>query len=65
MPNIHDQSRVSHLTLEEAELGVQLNKGKSIGCLPFADDFVDISDSSENFTEALLIWSISFVTGRG
>ena len=34
--------------VEKAGLGVQLNNGKSIGGLLFADDFVGMSDSSEN-----------------
>ena len=36
------------IEVEKAGLGVQLNNGKSIGCLLFADDFVGMSDSSEN-----------------
>ena len=36
------------IEVEEARLGVQLNNGKSIASLLFADDFVGISDSSEN-----------------
>ena len=34
--------------VEKAGLGVQLNNGKSIGGLLFADDFVGMSDSREN-----------------
>ena len=33
---------------EKAGLGVQLNNRKSTGGLLFADDFVGMSDSSEN-----------------
>ena len=36
------------IEVEKAGLGVQLNNGKSIGGLLFADDFVGMSDSSEN-----------------
>ena len=36
------------IEVEKTWLGVQLNNGKSIGGLLFADDFVGMSDSSEN-----------------
>ena len=36
------------IEVEKAGLGVQLNNGKSIGGLLFVDDFVGMSDSSEN-----------------
>ncbi len=36
------------IEVEKAGLGVQHNNGKSIGGLLFADDFVGMSDSSEN-----------------
>ena len=39
--------------VEEAGLGVQLNNGKSIAGLLFADDFVGISDSSENLQKLI------------
>ena len=39
--------------MEEAGLGVQLNNGKRIGCLPFADDSVGISDSSEKLQKLI------------
>ena len=39
--------------VEEAGLGVQLNTGKSNGGLFFADDFVGISDSSENLQKLI------------
>ena len=38
--------------VQEAGVGVQLNCGKCIGGLLFADDFVGISDSNEKLTEA-------------
>ena len=41
------------LEVEEAGLGVQLNNGKSIAGLLFADDFVGISDSSENLQKLI------------
>ena len=41
------------IEMEEAGLGVQLNNGKSIAGLLFADDFVGISDSSENLQKLI------------
>ena len=52
------------IEFEKAGLGMQLNNGKSIGGLLFADDFVGMSDSSENY-RSLLMLSISFVIGGG
>ena len=39
--------------VEKAGLGVQLNNGKSIGGLLFADDFVDMSDLRENLLKLI------------
>ena len=50
--------------VEEAGLEVQLNIGKSIAGLLFVDDFVGISESSENF-RSLLTQFINFVIGGG
>ena len=41
------------IEVEKAGLGVQLNNGKSIGGLLFADDFVGMSDSSENLQKLI------------
>ena len=41
------------IEVEEVGLGVQLNNGKSIASLPFADDFMGISDSSENLQKLI------------
>ena len=41
------------IEVEKAGLGVQLNNGKSIGGLLFADDFVGTSDSSENLQKLI------------
>ena len=41
--------------MEEAGLGVKVNNGKSIGGLLFADDFVGISDSSENIIDVRIL----------
>ena len=41
------------IEVEEAGLGVQLNNGKSIAGLLFAEDFVGISDSSENLQKLI------------
>ena len=41
------------IEVEKAGLGVQLNNGKSIGGLLFADDFVGMSDSSENLPKLI------------
>ena len=41
------------IEVEKAGLGVQLNNGKSIGGLLFADDFVGMSDSRENLQKLI------------
>ena len=41
------------IEVEEAGLEVQLNNGKSIAGLLFADDLVGISDSSENLQKLI------------
>ena len=41
------------MEIEEAGLGVQLDNGKSIGGLLFAEDLVGISDSSENLQKLI------------
>ena len=41
------------IEVEKAGLGVQLNNGKSIGGLLFADDFVSMSDSRENLQKLI------------
>ena len=48
--------------VEEAGLRVQLCNGKSIGGMLFADDFVRVSDSKENY-RSLSIWCIVIVIG--
>ena len=50
------------IEVEKAGLRVQLNNGKSIGGLLFADDCVGMSDSRENLQ---LMLSIRFVIGGG
>ena len=34
--------------IKQAELGIQLGSGKTVGGMLFADDFVDVSDSKES-----------------
>ena len=41
------------IEVEKAGLGVQLNNGKSIGGLLFADDFVGMNDSRENLQKLI------------
>ena len=39
--------------LEQTGLGVQLNSGKTVGGMLFADDFVGISDSKESLQKLI------------
>ena len=39
--------------LEQAKLGVQLSRGKKIGGMLFADDFVGVSDSKESLQKLI------------
>ena len=51
--------------MKKAGLGVQLNNGKSIAGLLYADDF-DVSDSSENLQKLVdVVHKIYVVMGGG
>ena len=39
--------------VEQAELGIQLSSGKTIGGMLFADDFVGVSDSKESLQKLI------------
>ena len=39
--------------VEQAELGIQLNSGKIVGGMLFADDFVGVSDSKESLQKLI------------
>ena len=39
--------------VEQAELGIQLNSGKAVGGMLFADDFVGVSDSKESLQKLI------------
>ena len=53
------------IKVEEAGLGVQLNKDRSIGGLLFVDDFVDNSDSSDDLQKLIDVIHISFAISGG
>ena len=39
--------------VEQAELGIQLSSGKTVGGMLFADDFVGVSDSKESLQKLI------------
>ena len=43
--------------VEQAELGIQLSSGKTVGGMSFADDFVVISDPKENLQKLIDVYS--------
>ena len=43
--------------VEQAELGIQLSSGKTVGGMLFADDFVVISDPKENLQKLIDVYS--------
>ena len=51
--------------VEHTELGIELNNGKRIGGLLFADDFVGVSDSKEDLQRLIDVLYIGFAIGRG
>ena len=49
--------------VEQAELGIQLSSGKTVGGMLFADDFVGISDSKESLQKLIDVYIVTVVNG--